>query len=115
MENVDKNNPQQSDEQLQDFFTDAGPQGSSGGPNPWNEQTQVVNEQDQNRAVNTGDPEYKENVTGRTQEPLPRDLNLGGSSDKSAFDNSSGGAEIETPHKIEGNDEESTERKLPKM
>lgn len=113
MENVNKNNL--SEDNQQDFLTDSGPQGSSGGPNPWNEQTQVVNEQDQNKAVNTGDPEYKENVTGRTEEPLPRDLNLSGGADKTSSEDQSGGAEIETPHRIEGNDEDSTERKIPKF
>jgi hypothetical protein len=99
MENVDINNPQ----------------GTNGGPDQWSDQTQVVNEQDQNRAVNTGDPEYKENVTGRTEEATPRDLNPGGSSERAGTEETSGGAEIETPHKPEGNDEQSTERKIPKM
>ena len=114
MENVNRNNNPQGSEQSQDFLTDSNPQGNSSGPNTWNEQTQVVNEQDQNRAVNTGDPEYKENVTGRTEEATPRDLNLSGS-DRNISEDPSGGAEIETPHKIEGDDEISTERKIPKM
>ncbi|MBC7829221.1 MAG: hypothetical protein H7122_15840 [Chitinophagaceae bacterium] len=90
-------------------------QQESGSPTQWNDQNQVVNEQDQNRSVNTGDPDYKENVTGRTEEQSPRDLNLSGSSEKNTSDGPEGGAEIETPHKIEGDDETSTERKIPKM
>lgn len=81
----------------------------------WNDQNQIVNEQDQNRPVNTGDQDYKENVTGRTPEQTPRDLNLSGSNEKTSSVDSEGGAEIETPHKHEGDDEESTERKIPKM
>ena len=84
------------------------------GPNQWNDQNQIVNEQEQNRPVNTGDQDFKENVTGRSQEKSPRDLNLSGASEKNASD-SEGGAEIETPHKHESDDEESTERKIPKM
>ena len=90
-------------------------QNSPNGPNQWNDQTQVVNEQDQNRTVNTGDAEYKENVASRTPEEPPRDLNISGSFEKNSSQESEGGAEIETPHKPEGEDEESTERKLPKM
>lgn len=90
-------------------------QNSPNGPNQWSDQNQVVNEQEQNRAVNTGDAEFKENVAGRTQEESPRDLNMSGSFDKKTSQESEGGAEIETPHKLEGEDEESTERKLPKM
>lgn len=88
---------------------------TTGGPNQWNDQNQVVNEQEQNRPVNTGDQDYKENVTGRTPEQPPRDLNLSGSNDKKATESSEGDAEIETPHKKEGDDERSTERKIPKM
>jgi hypothetical protein len=113
MEDANKNYPQREQNQSQDFASDSAAQGTTGGPNSWNEQTQVVNEQDQNRAVNTGDEEYKENVTGRTEEPTPRDLNLS-DADKAASD-SPGGAEIETPHRLEGDDETSTERKIPKM
>lgn len=114
MENANKNYPQREQDQSQNLSSDTGSQSRSGGPNSWNEQTQVVNEQDQNRAVNTGDAEYKENVTGRTQEPSPRDLNLSGD-DRTVSEDSQGGAEIETPHKLEGDDEASTERKIPKM
>lgn len=89
-------------------------QNSPTGPNQWNDQNQVVNEQEQNRPVNTGDADFKENVASRTPEETPRDLNLSGSNEKNSTD-SEGGAEIETPHKLEGEDEESTERKLPKM
>ena len=85
------------------------------GPKGWNEQSQVVNEQEQNRAVNTGDQDYKENVAGRTPEDSPRDLNLGQNYDKNVGDETPGDAEIETPHKKEGDDDESTERKLPRM
>jgi hypothetical protein len=113
MQNENSNILQQDSQQRQDFSTDVNPQGGSG-PNSWNDQTQIVNEQDQNRPVNTGDPEYKENVTGRTQEPTPKDLNVSGGSDRDVSEDSSG-AEIETPHRMEGNDEESTERKMPKM
>ncbi len=102
MENVNKGNRQQ------------GNQENKGSPNEWNDQNQVVNEQEQNRPVNTGDQDFKENVTGRTQEKPPRDLNISGTYQKNASD-SEGGAEIETPHKHEGDDEESTERKMPKM
>ena len=84
-----------------------------GSPNQGNDQNRVVNEQEQNRAVNTGDQDFKENVTGRTPEPAPRDLNISRNADQNT--GSEGGAEIETPHKIEGDDEESTERKIPKM
>ena len=101
MENVNKDNRQQG-------------QGNPGSPNPGNDQNQVVNEQEQNRAVNTGDQDFKENVAGRTQEKPPRDLNISESYEKNASE-SEGGAEIETPHKHEGEDEESTERKIPKM
>jgi hypothetical protein len=111
MENANKGNRQKQGNQN----SGRGSEGQTGSPNQWNDQNQVVNEQDQNRAVNTGDPEFKENVTGRTQEQPPRDLNLSGSYDKNASENSEGGAEIETPHKHEGDDEESTERKIPKM
>ena len=90
-------------------------QSSPTGPDQWNDQNQVVNQQEQNRTVNTGDAEFKENVTSRTQEESPRDLNVSGSFDKNASQDSEGGAEIETPHKPESDDEESTERKLPKM
>lgn len=103
MDNVNTGNRQQ----------DSGSQNA--GPNQWNDQNQVVNEQDQNRAINTGDEDFKENVTGRTPEQPPRDLNLSGSFDKNASDAPEGGAEIETPHKIDEDDETSTERKLPKM
>ena len=112
MENLDRNGREQGNQQSQDFSTDLGSPANSG-PNSWNDQTQVVNAQDQNQGVNTGDPEYKENVTGRTDEPTPRDLNLSGVSNVS--EESTGGAEIETPHKIEGDDEISTEKKIPKM
>lgn len=88
---------------------------ATGSPNKWNDQNQIVNEQEQNRPINTGDEDYKENVTGRSPEPMPRDLNVSGSNDKNASGDSEGGAEIETPHKHEGDDEESTERKIPKM
>ena len=101
MENANKSNREQG-------------QPTSGSPNPGNDQNQVVNEQDQNRPVNTGDEDYKENVTGRTQEKPPRDLNLSGTYEKNTSD-AEGGAEIETPHKHESDDEESTERKIPKM
>lgn len=104
MENVNKGNRQQQNESAR-----------SGGPNEWNDQNQVVNAQDQNRTINTGDEDFKENVTGRTPEQPPRDLNLSGSVDKDVSEGSEGGAEIETPHRHEGDDEESTERKLPKM
>jgi len=95
--------------------TESDSEKNTGGPNQWNDQNQVVNEQEQNRPVNTGDQDYKENVTGRTPEQPPRDLNLSGSNDKNASDDPDGGAEIETPHKKEGDDETSTERKIPKM
>ena len=85
------------------------------GPANRNDQNQVVNEQEQNRPVNTGDQDYKENVTGRTQEQPPKDLNLSGSDEKTSSEDSEGGAEIETPHKHEGDDDANTERKLPKM
>jgi hypothetical protein len=111
MENVNKNHPHQANRQSQEEFGT----NSGGGPKDWNDQTQIVNEEEQNRAVNTGDADYKENVTGRTQEPSPRDLNLTENSEKTTSQDSPGGAEIETPHKIEGDDESSTERKLPKM
>ena len=88
---------------------------NSSDPDQWNDQNQIVNEQDQNRPINTGDEDYKENVTGRTPEQTPRDLNLSGSGEKTSSTDSEGGAEIETPHKHEGDDEESTERKIPKM
>ena len=101
MENANKSNRQQG-------------QSTPGSPNQWNDQNQVVNEQEQNRSVNTGDETFKENVTGRTQEKPPRDLNLSGNYEKSTTE-SEGGAEIETPHKHESDDEESTERKIPKM
>lgn len=94
---------------------EAGADRSSTGPNQPNQQNQVVNEQDQNRTVNTGDADFKENVTSRTPERSPRDLNLSGSADRNTSSDSEGGAEIETPHKHEGDDEESTERKIPKM
>lgn len=84
------------------------------GPNQRNDQNQIVNEQEQNRPVNTGDQDFKENVTGRSQEKSPRDLNLSGGNERNVSE-SEGGAEIETPHKHEGDDEESTERKIPKM
>ncbi len=103
MENVNKGNRQQGDENSR-----------TEGPNQWNDQNQVVNEQEQNRAINTGDEEFKENVTGRTPEQPPRDLNISGSVNATTSEESEGGAEIETPHKHEG-DEESTERKIPKM
>ena len=102
MENVNKGNRQQGRDETNES------------PNQWNDQNQVVNEQEQNRPVNTGDQDFKENVTGRTQEKSPRDLNISGTYEKNASD-SEGGAEIETPHKHEGEDEESTERKMPKM
>ena len=108
-------NPPQQKGQNPDSSREASQEENRGLPKEWNEQSQVVNEQDQNRAVNTGDQDYKENVTGRTPEDTPRDLNLSGTYDKNASDDSEGGAEIETPHKKEADDEESTERKLPKM
>lgn len=93
-----------------------GSQGSNkGNPNPGNDQNQVVNEEEQSRPVNTGDQEFKENVAGRTQEKSPRDLNLNSSADTNTSADTEGGAEIETPHRHEGDDEESTERKIPKM
>ena len=104
MEKVNKENRQQQNESAR-----------SGGPSEWNDQNQVVNAQEQNRTVNTGDEDFKENVTGRTPEQTPRDLNLAGSADKDVSEDSEGGAEIETPHKHEGDDEQSTERKIPKM
>lgn len=85
------------------------------GPAKWDDQNQVVNEQEQNSAVNTGDQEYKENVAGRTQEQPPKDLNLSGSTEEPSAGNAEGGAEIETPHRHEGDDDASTERKIPKM
>ena len=112
MENINKGNRQANQNSEKDLRTDSQ---NTGGPNQWNDQNQVVNEQDQNRAVNTGDEDYKENVTGRTPEESPRNLNLSGSDDKKTSEDSEGGAEIETPHKIEGDDETSTERKIPKM
>lgn len=102
MENANKSNRQQ------------GGQPTPGNPNQWNDPNQVVNEQEQNRSVNTGDEDFKENVTGRTPEKAPRDLNLSGTYEKNTSE-SEGGAEIETPHKHESDDEESTERKIPKM
>jgi hypothetical protein len=114
MQNANNNSREQGNQQSQDFSADLGTQATSG-PNSWNDQTQVVNAQDQNQGVNTGDPEYKENVTGRTDEPTPRDLNISGESNSNVSEESTGGAEIETPHKIEGDDEISTERKIPKM
>ena len=102
-------NQQGSDSQSQ-FST----QTNSGGPRDWNSQNQVVNDQDQNRSINTGDEEFKENVTGRTPEEPPKDLNISGSAEKEDTD-TAGGAEVETPHKIESDDETSTERKIPKM
>ena len=104
MEKVNKGNQEQDNQNLR-----------TGGPNQGNDQNQVVNEQEQNRPINTGDQDYKENVAGRTPEKSPRDLNLSGSEDDSVAADSEGGAEIETPHKHEGDDEESTERKIPKM
>ena len=85
-----------------------------GSPNQFNDQNRIVNEQDQNKSVNTGDQDFKENVAGRTPEQPPRDLNINREYEKDASD-SQGGAEIETPHEPEGNDENSTERKIPKM
>lgn len=105
MENVNKGNHQQQGNET----------ARTGGPGQRNDQNQVVNEQEQNKPVNTGDEDFKENVTGRTPEQPPRDLNLAGSANSNASENSEGGAEIETPHKHEGDDEESTERKIPKM
>jgi hypothetical protein len=81
----------------------------------WNEQNKIVNEQDQNRPVNTGDEDYKENTAGRSPEPSPRDLNISGSNNRTASKDAEDDAEIETPHKKEGDDETSTERKIPKM
>lgn len=103
MENANKGNQSRNDEASQRNST-----------NP-NQQEKVVNQQEQNRAVNTGDEEFKENVTGRSPERSPRDLNLSGSGDTNTSNDTPGGAEIETPHKHEGEDEESTERKMPKM
>lgn len=85
-----------------------------GGPNQFNDQNRIVNEQDQNRSVNTGDQDFKENVASRSTEEIPRDLDVNRNYEKDASD-SQGGAEIETPHQPEGSDENSTERKIPKM
>lgn len=113
---MNKENKSNRQQENQGYDADERTESSTNrGPNQWNDQNQVVNEQDQNRPVNTGDQDFKENVTGRSQEPSPRDLNLSGSDEKNTSGDSEGGAEIETPHKIEGDDENSTERKLPKM
>jgi hypothetical protein len=88
---------------------------NTSGPDNWNDQNQIVNEQEQNRPVNTGDQDYQENTTGRTSEPSPRDLNVSGSDERNTSKDSEGGAEVETPHKKESDDETSTERKIPKM
>lgn len=85
-----------------------------GSPNEFNDQNRIVNQQEQNTSVNTGDQDFKENVASRSTEEPPRDLNIHSDYNKDASD-SEGGAEIETPHEPEGNDENSTERKLPKM
>jgi hypothetical protein len=103
MENVNKGSSQQQNSE--DAHTDS--------PNQFNDPNQVVNQEEQNRSVNTGDEDYKENVTGRTPEQPPRDLNLSGNTN--AAEDAGGGAQVETPHKHEGDDEESTERKIPKM
>jgi hypothetical protein len=105
MENVNKGNSQEQNND--DYHTDS--------PNQFKDQNQVVNQEEQNRPVNTGDEDFKENVTGRTPEQPPRDLNLSGSTNTNAGEDSGGGAQVETPHKHEGDDEESTERKIPKM
>lgn len=102
MDNVNKNNLQEGNQENKN-------------PTQWNEESVVVNEQDQNRTVNTGDADYKENVTGRTTEETPRDLNLNTNAETKTSEDFPGGAEIETPHRHEGDDEESTERKIPKM
>jgi len=106
------------DQQLEDDnatdLRDSGDPKSVGG-NPTNNETLVVNEQDQNRSVNTGDPEYMENVTGRTEEETPKDLNVSVPDENPVSEDWEGGAEVETPHKIERADETSTERKIPKM
>ena len=104
MENVNKGNRGQQDQSYR-----------SEGSKEWNDQNQVTNSQDQNRSVNTGDEDFKENVAGRTPEQSPRDLNLSGGADRDVSQDSEGGAEIETPHRHEGDDEESTEKKIPKM
>jgi len=105
MSNTSNNNPQQERNPNNESTSSSGLQ---------SDQNQVVNEQDQTRVVNTGSQDYKENVTGRTPEKSPTDLNLSDSDDMETSD-SEGGAEIETPHRKEGADENSTERKLPKM
>ena len=104
MENVNKGNRGQQNQNT-----------NTKGSKEWNDQNQVVNAQDQNRSVNTGDEDFKENVAGRTPEQSPRDLNLSGSTDRDVSEDSEGGAQIETPHRHEGDDDESTERKIPKM
>lgn len=68
----------------------------------------VVNTEEQNRTVNPGN---RDNTT-TSEEPL---LNTSADSDQGEIEKPDGGSEVERPHRIEGEDADGIERKIPNM
>jgi hypothetical protein len=73
----------------------------------------VVNTEEQNRAINPNDRDYKEDTS--SQEPLVNNDNIKKSETNPETENPEGGSEVETPHRIEGDDAGSIERKIPNL
>jgi hypothetical protein len=70
----------------------------------------VVNTEEQNRTVNPGD--IRENESSNDKDPL---LKSGNNETPPETEDPDGGNEVETPHRIEGDDAGSIERKIPNM
>lgn len=72
----------------------------------------VVNTEEQNRIVNPGGKDYsgKKEETGLSGEPQPSS-----STDNPETEKPDGGSEVERPHRIEGEDADDIERKIPNM